>query len=237
MKNAIYSGDLIHRRFKPKFHQFKYRVNYFYFNLNSTEELITIPFLISYNPINYLNTKQIINEINNKYGANDNNIHSIYILTQLSYFGFCFNPVSFYYCFDKNNELLYIVSLITNTPWGEKHIDCFDFKTNKGSFSFPKNFHVSPFMPMTIDYDWKFSIPDEKINIIMKNYNKNENASFFIATLNLNQKELNLKNVLLSSVLFPLMSFKTIFAIYWQAFILYLKGIPFYIHPKKGGVT
>lgn len=233
MKNAIYEGIVLHKRFRPKEHQFKYRVNYFFFDLAKTRELITIPFLLSFNPSNYLSKYQVEGEIQARFGSSYKHIHSVFILTQLSYFGFCFNPVSFYYCYGKDRNLLYVLSQITNTPWGEKHIDCFDFEKSKGDFSFPKNFHVSPFMPMEIDYHWRFNVPGEQVQILMKNQNHGEKDSFFAASMDLHLKDLSFKNVLISLVSFPLMSFKTVAGIYWQALILHLKKVPFYTHPKK----
>jgi DUF1365 family protein len=233
MKNAIYEGYVTHQRLTPKKHHFRYAVNYFFFDLSKQNELITLPILLSFNPKNYLAKEEVCSLIEKKLEASSASVKSVFLLTQLSYFGFCFNPVSFYYCYNENSDLLYIVSLITNTPWGEKHIDCIDFQKNNGAVDFPKNFHVSPFMPMSIHYYWHFTNVGQKIEILMKNQNHNEKGYFFTASMNLTSKELNYKNVLLSILRFPLMSFKTVAGIYWQALILYLKGIPFYSHPKK----
>lgn len=233
MKSGIYEGIVFHERLKPREHRFTYRVNYFFFDLDRPQELITIPWLLSYKPRNYLTKPQVLGEIQARFGNNAEKIHSVFILTQLSYFGFCFNPVSFYYCYNNNNELIFILSQITNTPWGQKHIDCFHFENSDGRFQFPKNFHVSPFMPMEITYQWKFNSPGEKLYVLMKNQNHGEPDSFFTASMNLQFKKLNLKNVLLSLMLYPLMSFKTIGGIYWQALVLYLKKVPFHTHPEK----
>ena len=46
----------------------------------------------------------------------------IRLLTHLRYFGHCFNPVSFYYCFDAAGERVRaVVAHVTNTPWGDQH--------------------------------------------------------------------------------------------------------------------
>ena len=84
----------------------------------------------------------------------------IRLLTHLAHFGYCFNPVSFYYCFDRSGERVEsIVAEITNTPWGERHAYVLqaardDANAVRGS---AKKFHVSPFMPMKLSYDWRFS--------------------------------------------------------------------------------
>ncbi len=234
MKNTIYQGIVIHNRLTPRKHQFLYKVCYFFFDLDQPKILPTIPLLLTFNPRKYLTSKELKQAVSKELGPDASaKIKSIYILTQLSYFGFCFNPVSFYYCYDDQGQLQYIVSLITNTPWGEKHLDFLDYQKNKGEFKFLKNFHVSPFMPMEISYHWKFNEPNEDIDILMKNRHFAENDYFFYAQMNLKAKEMNYGNALRSLVAFPLMSFKTVVGIYWQASLLYFKKIPFYTHPKK----
>jgi DUF1365 family protein len=234
MRTAIYEGYVLHSRLNPKKHQFNYNVCYFFFDLKKPKELITIPWLLSFHPKNYLRVDQIHNQINDRFRSfSSNNIKKIFVLTQLSYFGFCFNPVSFYYCYDENDHLLYIVSQITNTPWGEKHVNAFNFKETKGLIHFEKDFHVSPFMPMNIHYAWTFNDPQKTIDIQMTNQYQAEADVFFVAHMKLKSKDLNRKNVLLAFLRYPLMSIKTIIGIYWQALRLYLKQVPFYSHPNK----
>ena len=86
----------------------------------------------------------------------------ISILTHLRTFGYCFNPVTFYYLWDENVETpKAILTEITNTPWGEKYAKALQWETSqeseKSSHEFKKEFHVSPFIGMEIDYDWRFS--------------------------------------------------------------------------------
>lgn len=233
MKNALYEGLVVHQRLEPRPHSFRYKVNYFYFDIDNISDLITFKPFLTFSPKNYLSSKEIKAEIKKHLGDGHQDVQSVFILTQLSYFGLCFNPVSFYYCFNEKKELLYVVSQITNTPWNEKHIDVIDFQKNTGEAHFPKNFHVSPFMPMEVDYSWKLSLPSETLKIKMLNKMHGHDKHFFNAEMNLKRKEYTSTNVLLSLLRFPLMSFKIIAGIYWQAFILYLKKIPFYAHPKK----
>ena len=93
----------------------------------------------------------------------------IRLLTHLAHFGYCFNPVSFYYCFDRGGERVEsIVAEITNTPWGERHAYVLHaaratMRTRAIHRQFAKEFHVSPFMPMDLQYDWRFSTPDRSL--------------------------------------------------------------------------
>ncbi len=162
----------------------------------------------------------------------------IRLLTHLRYFGYCFNPVSFYYCYDHSaKQVEAIVAEVHNTPWLEEHCYVFSEVQNESPkpgfkrFQFPKAFHVSPFMPMDIWYDWRFKEPGETLNVHFMNYF--EGQKIFDATLTLARREItshNLTRVLLS---YPPMTLKVVTMIHWQALRLWLKGAKFYLHPKK----
>ena len=156
----------------------------------------------------------------------------IFLLTNGKYFGYCFNPVSFYYCFNNLNKLIAIVSHITNTPWNEKYAYVHDCKSSKGGtkeFNFDKCFHVSPFMPMNIKYNWKYTEPKDFLFVSMNSFEK-ENFNFN-ATLRLTKKAWTpwaLNKIIL---MFPPSTFRTIIVIYWNALLLKLKRVPSYPHP------
>jgi DUF1365 family protein len=166
----------------------------------------------------------------------------IRMLTHLRYFGYCFNPVSFYYCFDPaDTRVETIIVEIHNTPWLEEYPYVLADSMNIHShaqwrrFRFDKSFHVSPFMDMDIAYDWRFRVPAQRLNVHMVNYHKGE--KLFDASLALERREISsasLKRVLMR---YPLMTAKVTALIYWQALRLYLKKVPFYTHPAKRGST
>jgi uncharacterized protein len=163
---------------------------------------------------------------------------AIRLLTHLRYFGYCFNPASFYYCYDRSGEWIEaIVVQIHNTPWGEEYCYVLNEARNQHPrpgfkrFQHSKEFHVSPFMPMDIWYDWRFTEPGLTLNVHFMNYAVGQ--KIFDATLTLARQEItpeNLKRVLLS---YPPMTLKVITMIYWQALRLLLKGAKFYPHPQK----
>jgi DUF1365 family protein len=159
------------------------------------------------------------------------------LLTHLSYFGYCFNPVSFYYCYEEDGETINaIVAEVNNTPWGERDTYVLPRSDNLAggrSFRFQpvKKMHVSPFMEMQNEYDWCFTEPRERLSVFMAN--AKDGVRFFNASMALQRTEISagaLARVLLG---FPLMTVKVVAAIHWQALRLWIKGAPFFHHPGK----
>lgn len=161
----------------------------------------------------------------------------IRLLTHLRYFGHGFNPVSFYYCYDKDDQVIEtIVAEVNNTPWGERHCYVLPQAQNIGDdrlarFQPEKVFHVSPFMPMEIDYDWCFNQPADSLTVHM--VNKQRGSKVFDATLVLKRQEVTGASLARVLALFPFMTVKIVVGIYWQALRLWLKSVPIHDHPGK----
>lgn len=157
------------------------------------------------------------------------------IITHLRTFGYCFNPVSFYYCWDQEKTIPHaMMTEITNTPWHERYSKCFDLQDlgkEKSTHNFKKEFHVSPFIGMDVNYDWHFHGPAEKFKVDMVLFE--DQKIIFSAHLNLTHKIFNLKNSTWALIRFPLLTFRITFGIYWHALLLRLKGCRFYSHPKN----
>lgn len=162
----------------------------------------------------------------------------IRMLTHLRYFGLCFNPVSFFFCYNHTDtDVETIVTEIHNTPWNERH--CYVLKSEANQhplkqwrrYRFTKSFHVSPFIDMDIQYDWRFRLPGDRLGVHMIDYQgKNK---IFDASLSLRRREITpaaLTNVLIK---YPLLTGKVVAMIYWQALRLVIKKVPFFPHPKK----
>lgn len=250
LTSCIYEGYVRHRRFQPVLNQFQYRVFLMYLDLAELPTLFQGRWLWSADRVNlayfrrrdHLGDPQVpLDRAVRDLVAAKTGIRPrgpIRLLAHLRYFGYCFNPASIYYCYDESGARVdAIVVQIHNTPWGEEHCYVLDEAHNEYSspsfkrFQFAKAFHVSPFMPMDIWYDWRFKEPGETLSAHFMNYREGDKV--FDATLRIARQELipgNLTRVLLS---YPPMTLKVITMIHWQALRLWLKGARFYVHPKK----
>jgi DUF1365 family protein len=166
----------------------------------------------------------------------------IRLLTHLRFFGFSFNPVSFYYVYDAaDSRVETIVAEITNTPWKERHAyvlpvnDAARRGARAWCFEFQKEFHVSPFMPMDVRYEWRFGVPGERLHVHMVNHHPENGvgAAQFDATLDLRREPVTAGALARALASFPLMSLKVVALIHWQALRLWLKRAPFHVHPAK----
>jgi DUF1365 family protein len=248
MKSCIYSGRVSHHRFQPKAHGFNYGLFMMYLDLDELPELFR-PFLLwsAERPaLAWFRRQDHMGEQNNtlKQSIRDlirnetgkDHQGAIRLLTHLRYFGYCMNPVSFYYCWDKTDSRLeFIVAEVHNTPWGETHcyvLDCqaVDQHEETFRFTFDKKFHVSPYMAMHQRYDWSLSTPGNHLSVNMDNFE--DDVKVFNAGMRMTRKpitHLSMTKILLN---FPFMTAKVIIAIYWQALKLWIHKIPIHKHPK-----
>ena len=244
--SALYQGWVQHRRAAPK-HDFRYPIFMAYLDLDELDEVFERHPLWSKERFNLVGFRRsdymegsgdlrdtVRNRIAQQGIAPPQG--AIRMLTHLRYFGYCFNPVTFYFCFQTDGSLGVIVAEITNTPWDERHSYVLDVRKTvpKGksyTFEFQKDFHVSPFLDMDYRYRWTFTDPGENLLVHMKNLD-GETVDFD-ATLSMERRAMTrpeMGRVLLS---YPLMTLKVVSAIYWQAFVLWAKRATFFTHPSK----
>ena len=249
LQNYIYNGVIRHRRYTPFEHFFSYPLFMVYVDISKVNKIletsliwnINKPALISFYRKDYHGEptkpldKAVRDTIYKKTGKRING--PIRILTHLRYFGFCFNPVSFYYCFNtSDSKLEMIMAEVTNTPWNERYSYIIDKKMLSGSkknlvAELEKKLHVSPFWGMDHQYEWLFSEPDESLLVNMKNFKSG--MKVFDATLTMKRKALTIKNLLISVLRFPFITLLVVYRIHWQALKLWIKKAPFFPHPSK----
>ena len=249
MNSCIYEGQVRHSRKKPAVHAFNYRLFMMYLDLDELPTLFRKRWfwsssrraLARFRRSDHLGPEeQPLAEsvrllVQDETGRRPEG--PIRLLTNLSYYGYCFNPVSFYYCFAADGETVeFIVAEVSNTPWGERDtyvLECEKHGAPRSSWHFQpaKKMHVSPFMSMETEYNWVLSTPADKLTVFMAN--STDGKRFFDATLNLSRKEISGASLAGVLVRFPLMTAKVIFAIYWEALRLWLKRCPVYQHPEK----
>jgi hypothetical protein len=164
----------------------------------------------------------------------------IRLLTHLRWFGYVFNPVSFYYCFDAEDRALEaVVAEVNNTPWGERH--CYVLLPDApGSDRLcarsVKAMHVSPFHPMGLHYDWQLHTPGNALAVHMAlrpTEAPADGAPIFGATLGLQRVPITGAALAGTLLRYPFMTATVIAAIHWQALRLWLKRVPVHDHPAK----
>jgi uncharacterized protein len=245
--SAVYTGRVRHRRYAPRPHAFEYRVFMMYLDLDELPTLFDGRHLWGYerrafaafHRADYLGDPAVplADAVRRVVAERCGGAASgpIRLLTHLRYAGYCFNPVSFYYCFDDTGqELQSIVAEVSNTPWGERHAYVLDGKRNlaetgKQHHRFDKNFHVSPFIAMDCEYDWRFSLPGSGLAVHMENHTPA--GKLFDATLTLQRREISTAVLTRTLLAYPLMTARVSAAIHWQAARLWLKRTPVFAHP------
>jgi DUF1365 family protein len=245
--SAIYTGTLRHRRFKPVSHEFTYPLFMVFLDIDRLPELMQVSGATGYNQWNWasfeerdhfgdpalpLRQRLIADAARSGIQLPDG---PVFLLTHLRYLGYNFNPISFFYCYDSAGELQTILAEV-NSTFGET--------TNywlSGANQLPsaksrryrcgKTMHVSPFMPMELDYEFVLTPPAGRLVAHMNTLDP-EGVNFD-ATLTLNRQPWSARNFHRVLLAHPWMTAKVIIGIHWQALKLYLRKVPVFTHPRK----
>ena len=234
--SCIYSGFITHKRFKPKRHFFNYKTFSLLIDLNEIKNLEKKIKFFSYNRFNILSFYDV------DHGARDGSSlinwvkenlikakidigqGTIKLLCYPRFFGYVFNPLSIFYCYNENSQLKAVLYEVKNT-FNEQHTYVFKASPNSNLIlhKCDKKFYVSPFMEMEAFYNFRLLNPGPTLNIFIKQ--KDKEGTLLIACQVGKKIEMSSKNLLFQFLKHPLMSFKVILAIHFEALRLWMKGV------------
>ena len=241
MNSCIYNGIVTHTRFKPVKHFLKYKTFSFFIDLDEIEKLDKDNLIFSYNRFN------IFSFYNKDHGERDGkslkvwildnlrkfnigeNVNKIKLLCYPRIFGYVFNPLSVFYCYE-DNSLKAIFYEVKNT-FNEQHTYIFKVKDNKIEQKCKKKFYVSPFMNMDTYYNFRLLNPNEKLSVSIKQTDKEDVV--LTAVQSGIRKEFTFKQLIINFFRYPLMSIKIISAIHFEALLLWKKGAIYRKRNKK----
>ena len=242
MNSCIYNGTVTHTRFKPIRHNLRYKTFSLLLDLDEVEKLDKKLSIFSHNKFN------LFSFYDKDHGDRDGsslktwvlsnlkkfniyqNINTIKLLCYPRIFGYVFNPLSIFYCYDNTN-LKAIFYEVKNT-FNEQHTYIFKVNNNeKIDQKCKKKFYVSPFMDMETYYNFKLLEPNEKLSVYIKQ--TDNEGTVLTATQTGDKKELSLKQLILNFIKYPLMTIKIISSIHYEALLLWKKGAIYRKRDKK----
>jgi uncharacterized protein len=241
MNSCLYECTVMHHRFSPKVHHFSHDLFMFYLDLDEINFLAKNIFLFSRNQKNIYSfrdsdhepagenpLKERILDFLRQNGISAGFSPRIMLLTLPRVFGYIFNPISIFYCFDENGSPVCSVAEVGNT-FREKKL----FLLRRENFSgdgfqknTPKLFYVSPFSPLNLNFDFKLKVPGDKLDVKIDDLDGEE--KILISTLTGQRTALTNKNLFWFTLKYPLVTAEVIFLIHWHALRLWLKRVPFY---------
>ena len=250
MNSCLYEGSVRHRRRGEVSGEFRHRLFMVYLDLDELPECLDGRWLWSarrpaaawFRRRDYLGdpavplTDAVRELVQQRTG--DRPTGPIRLLTHLRYFGCCFNPVSFYYCYDPAGEhVVAVVAEVTNTPWGERHAYVMGVQSPTDHAStrlmracFQKELHVSPLMGMDHVYDWRLTEPSERLTVHIDSRGSDA-ESVFDATLSLARRELNRGQMARALARYPFHTATILARIYTHALRMRLRGAAYFPHP------
>ena len=242
MNSCIYNGEVNHTRFKPVKHFLNYKTFSLFIDLDEIQQLDKSISIFSHNKFNIFSfynkdhgdrdgsclKKWVISNLK-KYKI-EGNISKIKILCYPRIFGYVFNPLSIFYCYE-NEKLKSIFYEVKNT-FNEQHTYIFKIKDGEEiKQKCKKKFYVSPFMDMETFYNFKLIDPNQRLSVMIKQ--TDAEGTVLTATQTGDKKEFNFKQLLINFFRYPLMTLKIISSIHFEALLLWKKGAIYRKRDKK----
>ena len=237
METCIYKGFVTHRRFKPLRHYFSYKTFSILFDLTELEDLHKKISIFSFNRFN------IFSFYNKDHGSRDGsdlsewvkknlkkynlnfNISKVKLLCFPRIFGYVFNPLSIFYCYD--GKILKAILYEVKNTFDEQHTYVFSVNNSSKIITqkCDKKFYVSPFIEMNTFYNFRLTEPDENIRILIKQTDKK--GKVLVACQVGIKQIMSFKHLLINFFTHPMMTFKIMISIHYEALRLWKKGAIF----------
>ncbi|MCC7241895.1 MAG: DUF1365 domain-containing protein [Acidobacteria bacterium] len=235
--SGLFVGTLRHRRLTPVPHTFTSPLFMALLDVDRVPELMRVSRVTSHNRWNWASfddrdhlgdpTRPLRARLRADAARHDVELPDgrIFLLTHLRYLGYCFNPVSFFYCFDAAERLQLVLAEVNNTFGGAHN---YWLRPDPGSRTFrsaaPKSLYVSPFMPADLDYAFAFTQPAASLVAHMQTIRQGQ--LLFDATLSLERRPWNAVEIRRVLLRHPAMTMGVMAGIYWQALKLWWKRVP-----------
>lgn len=250
MKSCLYECHILHERFSPRRHRFLYRIFLFAIDLDELETLHRRLPLFSVNRANLYSFREgdfLPTHENSPAADSPANLKArvtahlaqrgvdiaggrVLLVTLPRVAGYLFNPVSFYFCYDRDDVPVAAIPEVTNTFKEMKPFFLGPETRAENGREFnqrvPKFFYVSPFSDVDVAFDFTLRAPSEKISVQIDDYVGAERT--LTSVLNGRRRELTNARLAWYALKYPLITVKVIALIHWHALRLWLKRVPWF---------
>ena len=245
LHSGIYTGRVVHHRRTPVEHRFAYRIAMVYLDLSEITEVCRLHPLwsregrnaVTFRRADYLGDpgvpldEAVRDLVEERTGTRPSG--PVGVLTQLRTWGWLFNPITTYYCWDPTRtEVRTVVVEVTNTPWHERTAYVLP---GTGVHRAAKGLHVSPFLPMGLTHRFTIGEPGRRLTLAVDDFDGDDLV--FGASMALTRAPAGRRAQGRLLWRFPLMTLRVSLGIYRQALALKRKGVPFHAHPDRVAAT
>ena len=242
--SALYEGTVVHERVRGPRRRFSHRVTMPLLDLDDVESLALAPLWraerwapMAFRRRDYLGDPSqpletaVRDLVETRLGWRP--VGPIRLLAHHRTWGWCFNPIALYYCYEVDGQTLAaVVADVTNTPWGESRSYVIDARDGLDRLADQtKELHVSPFLPMDLSYRFRLTTPSERCGFSVTVLRGEELV--FRASLALRRRALSRREGARALWLRPLQTHRVSLAIYLHAAHLWLRRTPVMPHPRS----